>query len=761
MLRIFFVSIALFSFIQSSAYSFYLYNYQIFNEQEEVVITLYDYDYNYDGQSRKPIHFSLVKFESIDGLKELIPLQDDAVVPDNVISKYGKELKSWEYELPSSNQYNYYQTINLGKLQNGYYLLEGYRMGQIVHCPIIVSNSVLTTSIIGDDLSVFLADGETGRSRGTFEMFALDWSGWKSPIRVDKGMAKFDLEANEGGQIKNAPVFAFKNGNIAFSTSYLNYYYGISTPTKFQVSTNAPAYRPGSIAVVKGYARDLDGYKLKVPEDSVLMVVYDPEYNEIHKTNLQMDAYGGFSDSLEIPRDAKLGSYQVRVMLGNEYVYYYNQVDYNFEVQEYKKPEYEVIVKFDRDGYEAGEKIEATINGAYFFGGSVKNAEVSYRWYRSPKYANFYSSYYWWYRYDYVGYGYQSTEMVEYGSAQLDENGDATVSLSIPSKLDLNYTYTLSAEVTDAARRTITGSSTTDVVYTQLSMVAFPEKNYYLVGDSAKIIIQTQDLSNNPKGVSVAWIANKGPKGEIITDSLTGMSILAIPVDEGGSVNVELTCKDKNGTKIETVARFYAFDEDLNSPWWESYNSNLQIYLENDGVEAGDSLKFMVTAPSGRDLFVQISGSDLISQEVVEARQRNGRALDLIEYACVIPKEAFGTAQVTIGYVYDFRFNSANKQFTIRKQDAQLNVSVEFDKKTYQAGELASATIRVTDANGNPVPNAHVNLGTLDNSLLFLYTSCLYSQQTIFPSGMFYITKAFSSSQWMRKEKILALGILK
>src|ERR1017187_7616793 len=55
----------------------------------------------------------------------------------------------------------------------------------------------------------------------------------------------------------------------------------------------------------------------------------------------------------------------------------------NFEVQEYKKPEYEVRVIPSKARVLQGETVQATIDARYYFGEPVNGAKVTYAVYRS------------------------------------------------------------------------------------------------------------------------------------------------------------------------------------------------------------------------------------------------------------------------------------------------------------------------------------------------------------------------------------------
>ncbi len=78
---------------------------------------------------------------------------------------------------------------------------------------------------------------------------------------------------------------------------------------------------------------------------------------------------------------AALGNYLIQVRTPDEAF-----MAGNFEVEEYKKPEYEVRVTLAKPRVLEGEPGEATIDARYFFGEPVSGAKVKYAVYRSPYY---------------------------------------------------------------------------------------------------------------------------------------------------------------------------------------------------------------------------------------------------------------------------------------------------------------------------------------------------------------------------------------
>src|SRR5690606_6927651 len=95
--------------------------------------------------------------------------------------------------------------------------------------------------------------------------------------------------------------------------------------------------------------------------------------NIIYEENLKLSEYGTFASEVLIDPEMGTGSYYIKALIG-ETVFDVG----NFEVESYKKQEYEIMLHADKDAVVQGENITIDINGMYFFGQPLVNQEVSY-----------------------------------------------------------------------------------------------------------------------------------------------------------------------------------------------------------------------------------------------------------------------------------------------------------------------------------------------------------------------------------------------
>ena len=95
----------------------------------------------------------------------------------------------------------------------------------------------------------------------------------------------------------------------------------------------------------------------------------DAEQKPVYRKTLTATANGTIRDDLELPASAALGSYSIQVRAGEE-----NFMNGSFEVEEYKKPEYEVRVTPAKARILQGETAQAVIDSRYYFGEPVAGA---------------------------------------------------------------------------------------------------------------------------------------------------------------------------------------------------------------------------------------------------------------------------------------------------------------------------------------------------------------------------------------------------
>ena len=134
--------------------------------------------------------------------------------------------------------------------------------------------------------------------------------------------------------------------------------------------------------------------------------ISDPDGKPAYQKTLTSNSNGIVHDEFPLPRGAALGSYYIQIHAGE------SVMGGNFEVQEYKKPEYEVRIAPSKPRVLEGESVSTTIDARYYFGEPVDGGKVKYSIYRTRYWFPF------WYDAD------EDTNESEGGNALDDEAGE-------------------------------------------------------------------------------------------------------------------------------------------------------------------------------------------------------------------------------------------------------------------------------------------------------------------------------------------------
>ena len=150
-------------------------------------------------------------------------------------------------------------------------------------------------------------------------------------------------------------------------------------PNRVYLYTDRPIYRPGQTVNYAAILRqDNDG--AYVPLDAsipVTLTVHDSRDNLVTTQALTPDDFGTANGSLTLAEEPPLGTYRMTLEL-EERSYWHS-----FEVDAYRKPEYQVEVTADASYVVAGDAISVTVAADYFFGQPVGGADVTLKVYRT------------------------------------------------------------------------------------------------------------------------------------------------------------------------------------------------------------------------------------------------------------------------------------------------------------------------------------------------------------------------------------------
>ncbi|CAG0943838.1 hypothetical protein ANRL1_01491, partial [Anaerolineae bacterium] len=508
------------------------------------------------------------------------------------------------------------------------------------------------------------------------------------------------------------------------------------------VYTDRPLYRPGQTVYFKGIVRnDDDGVYTQPPAGTDVKVkVSDWEDRVLYEKTLKTTSFGSLADSFVINPEAGLGAYQIVASIGGET--YSNQI----QVEEYRKPEYAVSVKADRDAYVNGDSITAMIRANYFFGGAVVGAQVHW-----TLYSNNY--YFYWSGGDfdfgnaaeqrYWGYGRE----VSSGDATLNANGEFTVKLPANiSQEERSQIYTLEATVTDAANQPQSAIATALIHRGNFYIGMKPTTYVAERGKESRFDMQSVDTNGKPMGrVALSYAINlinwdcqrkrddKGRstwncdevKTEIqrgdLTTAANGKYQLAFVPPRGGSYRLETQGKDARGNRVLSQTWLWVSDRTQFLTWRFDNNDKIDLVLDKKQYNVGDTAKVLIQSPYPKaTALVTMERGKIVSYRTV-ALDSNSATIDVPITDAYFPNVYVGVVLIPQGGFTDGipSFKVGWENIKVVSNARALNVNVASAQPQYGPRDQAAYNIKTTDANGKPI-SAEVSLSVVDKAVLAL-----------------------------------------
>ena len=194
---------------------------------------------------------------------------------------------------------------------------------------------------------------------------------------------------------------------------------------RWYVFDDRAMYRPGEEVHVKGWLRQVGGRQdgdVGLVGDALQTVSYQvvgSQGNELLNGQAQVNLLGGFDFVFTLPTNANLGQAWIQLeALGSLAGLDGRRFDHRFQVQEFRRPEFEVSARNETTGpYFAGGEATVAVEASYYAGGPLPNAEVTWQVssspsnYSPPNWPDFVFGKWtpWWFSYEPVYWGREPT----------------------------------------------------------------------------------------------------------------------------------------------------------------------------------------------------------------------------------------------------------------------------------------------------------------------------------------------------------------
>jgi len=484
------------------------------------------------------------------------------------------------------------------------------------------------------------------------------------------------------------------------------------------IYTDRPVYRPGHTVRYKGVLRWRErGAVMPFDRAAVEIAIVDERQKVLVRERKSPDEFGAVTGSFTVPATASLGDYTIRVTRGEQ------TASGAFEVQEYRKPEYDVAVRLPVRYTLQGSSITATIAARYYFGQPVAGARVKYVLHRQPYFSP--------QRYDEAEGGpddgpdaggwYGGDQQLE-GSARLNDQG--TVDVSIPlgvQERGQDYLARIEARVIDASSREVMGASSVVATYGRFMIVARSARFVYGAGETVAIEARALDYEGHPQaGMHMRAalervdypngygtpVVTQVPQGEMDGDAEGRARWSFAAPATPGSYRVRVTAQS-DGREVTDQTHIWVPGR---IDGVQSEYQFLEIVADRRSYQPGDTARLVIKG-------AEFDASVLVTKEHQRVayhrviRTRANESFDL-----PIEEDDIGDVYVSVAFVKDDRVYRAERRLTVPAAKRQLTVSATADKAIVRPGEPGVFTLRVTDASGSPV-RAQLSLGLVDEAV--------------------------------------------
>ena len=481
--------------------------------------------------------------------------------------------------------------------------------------------------------------------------------------------------------------------------------------------SDKPIYRPGHTAHVNGVLRwrAADGLA-SFDRDEVEIVVTDPNDKVIIRQSARVSEYGTVETSVEIPAGAALGYYSTRVNSGTDVAYG------SFEVQEYRRPEFDVAVTPEVPFAVQGDTATVSVSARYYFGQPLSDALLTYGVFQTP----YWSPLRWTDSPDDAGESWYGSG-VEVGQfqARLDAMGEASLRIPLPPSTDgRDYAYRIEARVTDSSGREVADDARLYATAGDFLLSTSADRYLFRAGDTTEFRVRAVTYQGEPRaGVSVQARLERlvydpttygPPRVELIADDViqTGPDGRAVwntvlPTEGGSYRFLASTQAGRRVISDETGLWIPGEDE---ADTYDDFTRVLELVADRRTYQPGDTARLMVRGERFEtSMLLTKEAQHVTYHEVIETRDNQ-----VVEVP--ITEDDVGGTYVNVVFIKDDRLYRAERRLEVPPSQHQLTIELIPDDDPAKPGAAAQVTVRATDQFGRPV-RAQLSLGVVDEAV--------------------------------------------
>lgn len=678
----------------------------------------------------------------------------------------------WSHETrdPGRHEPGQARLLLESKPASGAYVLLASAGATQARALVLVSDVAVTVKVAGAKLLAWATDARTGAPLAAADLRLLEqWHDgqWRRADHSEQtgadGVAEFELTSKRGG---GSYFVGLKSGaRQSYAQGWMPGREDPAREWRLYAYTDRGAYRPGDEVQWKFWARTRYASAYQTPAgERVTWEIRDPQGAIAGEGTSTLDAFGAAWSSLATKSAMALGEYSVVFFRDEKKNEPLGQATL-FRLEEYKLPEYEVVVKtpLDAEGkprlFRLGDRVEVEVESTYYYGAPVAGATVEVFVHQRPRYRPlpkvrefpwFYDDareITWW-----GGEGQQ----IFHDTRTSDPAGKVAVAFDTPADARGEFEFVVQARVVDASRREITGRGTVVVAEQGYRVDLEVAHAVHLPGTKVEVAVRASDPNDNPveddgrvrvtrerwhevwrdplgrdvfgealakvqgePGFPLAgWsLRTQGYERETIAtfDVRTGEDGKArfefMPPKEG-LYRVAWTSTDEREAEIHAEATVFVADESTKQLGY--LPGGVEILVDQDTLEVGQSATLLVVTPqSGRWVLFTVEGEELYRHEVLHLEGQ----VKLVRVPITelhVPNVFVGAVSMWSGQAFQ-----DTEELIVPPVKQFLAVELASDRSDYEPGSEGTLTVTVKDRSGEPT-SAALSLAVVDEAVAYI-----------------------------------------
>lgn len=602
----------------------------------------------------------------------------------------------------------------------GVYVLRLRGGSSDVVLPLVVSDLALITKR-GPSSTVVFAQDLTSSQPMTNVQIVSEWAGASGATTGLDGLATLPNASPD----KNVRLWGFAGPHVAYVDTVPAAAAAVAE-YRALIITDRPIYRTGHEVFYKVVARADEGGSYRVrPGEAWTVTLRDALGRDVGSQTGTTNLFGTFSGTFKIDDEAALGGWNLLVENGAV------TAVQDFEVQEYRKPEFELQVRSDASQVVQGEDVRVTVQGRYYFGAPLSDADVYYTVYEAA-----------WAPWRDSSWGDASAEAVyddedrwsgaygygralTSGTVKLDAEGKGTIDVGVPpATYDRKITVEVSA--TDASDREVSARQSMLVSAGTFGLALNADGYIFKANESIPITVVTKQFDGSavPARVKVTasvetwnekhkmWVY-KTVDARTVETAGTGEAQWGFKSAQPGVLRIDAVATDNHGNAI-TDTRFLWVTTATGVGGWQKKKS-MEIVVDKASYTPGETARVLVNSQVA-DVHVLFTIEDSLGVRKAQVVKLSGNSRF---FEVPLTDADAPTLYLSATFASDKQLYSTSRALSISPASRMLDVTIGADKEIYAPGEIATITVRAKDATGAPA-QAEVAVAVVDEAIYAL-----------------------------------------